>query len=145
MCLFIYRAIRYWFIWLWGAWAGRGWKKPRKKTNNVRNVLSWLCVLFLFFFFKERSPSASSRSCEKHSAHKRSWAADPLVQPQDRHWVFQVEHYFLGRSPCLGGHGKASLNHLEPQFPYLLKENKSTTDLFMLFWRLDEIQWEERI
>lgn len=145
MCLFIYRAIRYWFIWLWGAWARRGWKKPRKKTNNVRNVLSWLCVLF--FFFYKKGPHLPAHGPVRSIQHISTLGQLilSLVQPQDRRWVFHVEHYFLGHSPCLGWHGKASLNHLEPQFPYLLKENKSTTDLFMLFWGLGEIQWKERI
>lgn len=94
-----------------------------RKTNNVGDVLSWLCV------FKKEVPICQLLVPWGALSTQASQAADPSARPEDRHWALCIEHHFFGCSIAWVG---ASPSHLEPQFPCF--GYKDIIDLSMLFW-----------
>lgn len=127
MCLFIYRAIQCWFIWLWGCLS---WKRGenRKKTNNVGNVLSRLCILK-----KKEVPICQLMvpwGALSTQALSGSWSLCPAQrQALSRSCRASLSRLF----PCLTWCGGASFSHWEPQFPCRLKGNRHYRSFHVVF------------
>lgn len=102
--------------------------KEKKKTNDVGNVLSWLC------FFKKRGPHLPSPGPLRVTQHTSPLKQLILLPNPETDIELFVQSVTLSAVPLLGLCGRASLNHSESLFSYLLNGDKDTAHLFMLFW-----------